>query len=81
MEKVEYKDCYYCGEKILKVAKKCKHCGEMLIHDNEQVISIKEDSKKYYPNFWHGMLSAVTIGYWLPFWAIFYYNRNKNKYR
>lgn len=81
MEEIKYKDCYYCGEKILKVAKKCKHCGEMLIHDSKKTILEKEDERKYYPNFWHGLLSAVTIGYWLPFWAIFYYHRDKNKYR
>ena len=25
-----YKACPYCGEAVLKVAKKCKHCHEML---------------------------------------------------
>jgi DNA-directed RNA polymerase subunit RPC12/RpoP len=28
--KKETKDCPYCGEEILEVAKKCKHCGEFL---------------------------------------------------
>ena len=35
----ETKNCPYCGEEILAVAKKCKHCGEWLdgSHQNEEV--------------------------------------------
>lgn len=33
MENKEIKQCPYCGEDILSVAKKCKHCGEWLIKD------------------------------------------------
>jgi len=29
-EDQKYKGCPYCGEHILKIAKKCKHCGEFL---------------------------------------------------
>lgn len=87
MEEIRHKDCYYCGEQILKVARKCKHCGEMLTIDNEQNNIHEENntheknSRKCYPNFFHGFLSAITIGYWLPFWIIFYYHRDKSKYR
>ena len=38
----ETKVCPYCGEEILAIAKKCKHCGEFLdesLHSNNQVIS------------------------------------------
>lgn len=31
----ETKLCPYCGEEILAVAKKCKHCGEFLKEENE----------------------------------------------
>lgn len=30
MESKDTKNCPYCGEEILAVAKKCKHCGEWL---------------------------------------------------
>lgn len=30
----EKKRCPYCGEEILAIAKKCKHCGEWLDKDN-----------------------------------------------
>lgn len=29
-EETQYKQCPYCGEQILSIAKKCKHCGEFL---------------------------------------------------
>ena len=39
----EKKRCPYCGEEILAIAKKCKHCGEWL---HEEVV---EDPKKQIP--------------------------------
>ncbi len=33
----ETKRCPYCGEEILAVAKKCKHCGEWLDDDDEEL--------------------------------------------
>jgi uncharacterized membrane protein YvbJ len=35
-EKSETKNCPYCGEQILIVAKKCKHCGEWLEDGKER---------------------------------------------
>lgn len=40
----ETKRCPYCGEEILAVAKKCKHCGEWLNKDEE-----KDDEKVMIP--------------------------------
>lgn len=39
----ETKRCPYCGEKILTVAKKCKHCGEWL--DRPEKISFVRNRK------------------------------------
>lgn len=36
----EIKQCPYCGEDILAVAKKCKHCGEWLIKEEPAPIKI-----------------------------------------
>jgi hypothetical protein len=30
MDSQKKKQCPYCGEEILAIAKKCKHCGEFL---------------------------------------------------
>ena len=38
------KQCPYCGEEILAVAKKCKHCGEILDEDLKK--ERKEKPKK-----------------------------------
>lgn len=60
----EYKNCPYCGEQILKIAQKCKHCGEFLenlpqsIQPNEETTSpVKEKI------IWEGHPSIL---YYLP---------------
>ena len=43
----EKKQCPYCGEEILAVAKKCKHCGEWLDEDensNEEEVNDEQDT-------------------------------------
>ena len=37
------KQCPYCGEEILAVAKKCRHCGEWLDKQNDIVMPIESD--------------------------------------
>lgn len=32
-----HRDCPFCGERILKAAKKCKHCGEFINDPNESI--------------------------------------------
>ena len=36
----ETKNCPYCGEEILAVAKKCKHCGEWLTEEKPGTVTI-----------------------------------------
>lgn len=42
--KQETTRCPYCGEEILAVAKKCKHCGEWLDEENVEEENTEEDS-------------------------------------
>lgn len=57
----EIKQCPYCGEDILAVAKKCKHCGEWLDKDNKK-IPIKIDIKKIGTIF-ISILVIVLVGF------------------
>lgn len=40
MDNEETKRCPYCGEEILAVAKKCKHCGEWLDKEETKACGI-----------------------------------------
>lgn len=44
---MEKKNCPYCGEEILAVARKCKHCGEWLEEDDddEEEVEIEEEEE------------------------------------
>ena len=41
---METKQCPYCGEEILAVAKKCKHCGEWLTEKQESESTVEPAS-------------------------------------
>lgn len=43
----ETKECPYCGEEILAIAKKCKHCGEFLDGSSKPVNSNSVYSGKF----------------------------------
>jgi tRNA(Ile2) C34 agmatinyltransferase TiaS len=49
METRETKNCPYCGEEILAVAKKCKHCGEWLPEDEESKETLHEEQPELTP--------------------------------
>ncbi len=51
------KNCPYCGEEILAVADKCKHCGEMI--PGEKVSLNKKSSNK--PKFYLVVLVLVVV--------------------
>lgn len=39
----DYKNCPFCGEKVLATAKKCKHCGEIL----DASLRMVEEAKRF----------------------------------
>lgn len=77
------KPCLFCGETILSVAVKCKHCGEFfnqprtqtsqpIVQQQQQVVQtvvIQESKSKYkVPHLLHFLLTLLTFGVWLPIW-------------
>ena len=56
----EIKECHYCCEKVVSIAKKCKHCGEWLNNGH----SSKLKSKKLLKNVSKYLLeiSVIVIG-------------------
>lgn len=42
INKKEVKDCNFCGEEILAIAKKCKHCGEIVDAQLREIESLKK---------------------------------------
>lgn len=47
--KKETKTCPYCGEEILAIAKKCKHCGEWL---DTETSDVEESNELESANEW-----------------------------
>jgi len=66
-EDLVYKDCPYCGEQILKVAKKCKHCGEFL----EMQSAPKEDEIILWTDKPSTLWLAIVCALWSPTIFIF----------
>jgi len=72
----EIKTCPYCGEEILSVAKKCKHCGEWL---NDHVASnINSKKLKKFKNYLVE-ISVVVIGVAITLSASYWLGINNEK--
>ena len=56
----ETKRCPYCGEEILAVAKKCKHCGEWLDGQMQQYVLIVKN-QPIFKRVWINIFLLNTI--------------------
>ena len=70
----EKKRCPFCGEQILSVAIKCKHCGEYLTKKPD--IETKRGSRRSFWSFWntpHRNLKIVLLLFFVLIGSIFLY--------
>jgi hypothetical protein len=68
METRETKNCPYCGEEILAVAKKCKHCGNWLTETSKDPKS--QGLFSFFGRFWKNYKIGI-LAYTTLFLAIF----------
>ena len=70
-------ECPYCGEEILSIAKKCKHCGEWLNNNVSSNMKSKTLSKKFLKYFRE--LSIIVIGIVITIGTGLLVNNSNNK--
>lgn len=60
-------NCPFCGEEILAIAKKCKHCGEFLDgNDRTSVVNFPRKSENKEIKLWEGTPSGLYyVGHWI----------------
>ena len=65
----DVKNCPYCGEKILAIAKKCKHCGEFLDGSSRPAVSQEPPKNSTEPEkeIWEGHPAGL---YYLTHWIL-----------
>ncbi len=61
----EHRPCPYCGEDILAVAKKCKHCGEFLdanLRPKQVVVKPPKQARETSPTTWGCLIAMILVG-------------------